>query len=511
MASNLIGNSLDQRPEDKNLGIAANLAYGLQHVLTMYGGIIAVPLILGQAAGLSSSEIGLLITASLFAGGLATILQTMGLPFFGCRLPLVQGVSFSGVATMVAIVGNGGMEAVLGSVMAASLIGLLITPLFSRITKFFPPLVTGIVITTIGLTLMPVAARWAMGGNSNAPDFGSMANIELAALTLVIVLLLSKVGSASISRLSILLAMIIGTAIAYCLGMTDFSKVSEGPFVALPTVFHFGYPTFQLAAIVSMFIVIMVTLVETSADILAVGEIIETKVDSRRLGDGLRADMLSSLIAPVFGSFTQSAFAQNVGLVAVTGIKSRFVVATGGLFLVTLGLLPVMGRVVAAVPASVLGGAGIVLFGTVAASGIRTLSKVDYRNNMNLIIVATSIGFGMIPIASPTFYDHFPTWFATIFHSGISSAAIMAITLNLVFNHLTAGNSDQQSVFVAGTERTLRYQDIALLHDGDYFLNGKLYDKNGIEVPVVAPEFHASAATGQTKISGIASAASHSG
>lgn len=491
MASNAIGNSVQQRPEDENLGIGANLAYGLQHVLTMYGGIIAVPLILGQAAGLSSGEIGLLITASLFAGGLATILQTMGLPFFGCQLPLVQGVSFSGVATMVAISGNGGMEAVLGSVMAASLIGLLITPVFSRITRFFPPLVTGIVITTIGLTLMPVATRWAMGGNSKAADFGSMANIELAALTLVIVLLLSKVGSATISRLSILLAMIIGTIIALCLGMTDFSQVGEGPFVAFPTLFHFGFPTFQIAAIISMFIVVMVTLVETSADILAVGEIIETRVDSRRLGDGLRADMLSSLIAPVFGSFTQSAFAQNVGLVAVTGVKSRYVVATGGLVLVSLGLLPVMGRIVAAVPSSVLGGAGIVLFGTVAASGIRTLSKVDYRNNMNLIIVATSIGFGMIPIASPNFYDQFPTWFATIFHSGISSAAIMAITLNLVFNHLTAGNSDQQSVFVAGTERMLRYQDIALLHDGDYFLNGKLYDAQGAEVPVITPELPA--------------------
>ncbi|WP_026620013.1 nucleobase:cation symporter-2 family protein [Ensifer sp. WSM1721] len=490
-----MANSADEllsqrRPEDEKLGIGANLAYGLQHVLTMYGGIVAVPLILGQAAGLSSSDVGLLITASLFAGGLATILQTIGLPFFGSRLPLVQGVSFSGVATMIAISGNGGLEAVLGAVMAASLIGLLITPVFSRITRFFPPLVTGIVITTIGLTLMPVAARWAMGGDAQAPDFGSPANIQLAAATLVIVLLLSKLGSAAVSRLSILLALIIGTVIAYFTGMADFSKVAEGPFFALPTIFHFGYPTFEIAAIVSMCIVIMVTLVETSADILAVGEIIETKVDSRRLGDGLRADMLSSLVAPIFGSFTQSAFAQNVGLVAVTGVKSRYVVATGGLFLVMLGLLPVMGRIVAAVPSAVLGGAGIVLFGTVAASGIRTLSKVDYTNNMNLVIVATSIGFGMIPIASPSFYEHFPAWFATIFHSGISSAALMAISLNLIFNHLTAGNSDQQSVFVAGTERTLRYQDIARLHDGDYFLNGKLYDAKGIEVPVIPSEVH---------------------
>ncbi|MGX9565925.1 MULTISPECIES: nucleobase:cation symporter-2 family protein [Pseudomonas] len=482
------------RPEDENLGVGANMAYGLQHVLTMYGGIVAVPLIIGQAAGLSPADIGLLIAASLFAGGLATLLQTLGLPFFGCQLPLVQGVSFSGVATMVAIVGSGpegGFRAILGAVIAASLIGLLITPVFSRITRFFPPLVTGIVITTIGLTLMPVAARWAMGGNSHAADFGSMANIGLAAVTLVLVLLLSKMGNATISRLSILLAMVIGTIVAVFLGMADFSSVSEGPMFGFPTPFHFGMPTFHIAAILSMCIVIMVTLVETSADILAVGEIIDTKVDSRRLGNGLRADMLSSMIAPIFGSFTQSAFAQNVGLVAVTGIKSRFVVATGGVFLVVLGLLPFMGRVIAAVPTSVLGGAGIVLFGTVAASGIRTLSKVDYRNNVNLIIVATSIGFGMIPIAAPNFYDHFPSWFATIFHSGISSSAIMAIILNLAFNHFTAGNSDQQSVFAAGTERVLRYQDLAALREGDYFSDGKLHDCDGNQIPVVAEPSHA--------------------
>ena len=487
--------STTQRPEDENLGLGSNLLYGLQHVLTMYGGIVAVPLIVGQAAGLSPADIGLLIAASLFVGGAATLLQTIGLPFFGCQLPLVQGVSFASVATIVAIVGanggEGGLPVVFGAVIGAAAIGLLITPIFSKITKFFPPLVTGIVITTIGLTLMPVAARWAMGGNSSAADFGSMANIGLAAFTLTTVLLLSKVGSATISRLSILLAMVIGTLVAVAFGMADFSKVSEGPLLAFPAPLHFGMPVFEVAAIISMLIVVMVILVETSADILAVRDIIDTKVDSRRLGNGLRADMIASVVAPLFGSFTQSAFAQNVGLVAVTGVKSRYVVATGGLILVTLGLLPIMGRVIAAVPTSVLGGAGIVLFGTVAASGIRTLAKVDYRNNMNLVIVATSIGFGMIPIAMPSFYHHFPAWFETIFHSGISSAAIMAILLNLLFNHFTAGNSDQQSVFVAGTERSLRYRDIAALHDGDHFIGGKLYDAQGNEVPLQDEDDHA--------------------
>lgn len=496
------------RPEDENLGVFANIAYGLQHVLTMYGGIIAVPLIVGQAAGLGPAEIGLLIAASLFVGGAATLLQTVGIPFFGCQLPLVQGVSFASVATVVAIVssheGASGLPVVFGAVIGASIIGLLISPIFSKIIQFFPPLVTGTVITTIGLTLMPVAARWAMGGNSRAEDFGSMTNIGLAGFTLLVVLLLSKLGNAAISRLSILLAMIIGTLVATALGLTNFSNVANGPIFAFPTPFHFGMPVFEVAAILSMLIVVLVILVETSADILAVGDIIDTKVDSRRLGDGLRADMASSIVAPIFGSFTQSAFAQNVGLVAVTGVKSRFVVAYAGLILVTLGLLPIMGRVIAAVPTAVLGGAGVVLFGTVAASGIRTLARVNYHNNMNLVIVATSIGFGMLPIAAPSFYHDFPSWFATIFHSGISSSAIMAICLNLLFNHFKAGNSDKQSVFAAGTERTIRHEDIACLSDGDYFLDGKLYDANGEEVKVERCKVRSSGsqAQGSASVSG---------
>ena len=477
------------RPEDERLSIGSSFAYGFQHVLTMYGGIIAVPLIVGQAAGLSPADIGILIAAALFMGGLATLLQTIGIPFFGSQLPLVQGVSFASVATMVAIVsGGGGLPAVFGAVIVSAAIGLLIAPVFSKIVRFFPPVVTGTVITTIGLTLMPVAANWAMGGNRTAENYGSMANIGLAAVTLALVLLLSKVGSATISRLSILLAMVGGTIIAVVTGMADFSKVGQGPIAAFPTPFHLGAPTFEVAAIISMVIVVLVILTETMADILAVGEIVGTKVDSKRIAAGLRADMGSSLVAPIFGSFTQSAFAQNVGLVAVTKIKSRYVVAAGGVILVILGLLPVMGRVVAAVPTAVLGGAGIVLFGTVAASGIRTLAKVEYKNNMNLIIVAASIGFGMIPIAAPTFYDQFPSWFSTIFHSGISSAAVMAILLNLLFNHLKAGNSENQSVFVAGTGRVIREEDLKCLEHGDRFENGKLIDCEGKEVPVQSSE-----------------------
>jgi len=474
-----------ERPEDENLGLGANLAYGLQHVLTMYGGIVAVPLIVAEAAGMAPSDTGLLITACLFMGGVATLLQTLGIPFFGSRLPLVQGVSFAGVATMVSILQTGGgIQGILGAVMASAVLGLIIAPIFSKVTRFFPPLVNGCVITVIGMSLIPVAAHWAMGGNARAADYGSMSNIGLAGIALASVLLLSKIGNAAISRLSILLAIVIGTVAAVLMGKADFSQVGQGPWFAIPQPLYFGWPVFDVAAILSMFIVILVILVETSADVLAVGDIVGTPVDSHRLGNGLRADMLSSIVAPVFGAFTQSAFAQNVGLVAVTGVKSRFVVAYSGLILITLGVLPVMGRVVACVPPSVLGGAGLVLFGTVAASGIRTLSKVEYHNNMNLIIVAASIGAGLLPVVAPKFYAHFPDWFATIFHSGISGAALVAVVLNLLFNHFKQGNSDQQSVFVAASERVLSEQVLASLYDGDVVIDGKLYDKDGKLVPI---------------------------
>lgn len=423
------------RPEDEQLGITKNFAYGLQHVLTMYGGIIAVPLIIGSAAGLKPAEIGTLIAASLFMGGVATLVQTLGFKYVGAKLPIVQGVSFAGVATMLAIINTGGsLPMVFGAVMVASLLGLILSPFFSRLLRFFPPVVTGSVITMIGLSLIPVSIRWIMGGNPKAPTWGDPGNVGLALATLFVILLLNMTRNPLVRRLAILIAMIIGTLIAAMFGMVDFSKVGTGAFFALPNIFQFGMPVFDMAAIISMSIVTLVIMTETTADILAVGEIVGTPVDERRVGDGLRADMLSSAIAPMFGSFMQTAFAQNVGLVAMTGIKSRFVVATTGAILVTLGLLPVLGRVVASIPMPVLGGAGIILFGSVAASGIRTLAKVDYNNQNNLIIVATAISIGLIPVVNNEFYEHFPSWVKTLFHSGISSTCITAILLNLLFN-----------------------------------------------------------------------------
>lgn len=473
-------------PENERLPLGKTFAFGLQHVLTMYGGILAVPLIISGAAGLSADDTAKLVTASLFVGGVATILQSAGLPFLGSRLPLIQGVSFTAVATMLAILaGGGGLEEVFGAIIAAGIIGFFIAPFFAKIIRFFPPVVTGTVIAAIGLTLFPVAANWAMGGDDTSDDYGSLINITLAISTFLVIMIFSKVGVAALSRLSILLGLAGGTVIAALMGHVNFSEVGNGSPVAFPTPMAFGVPTFDVAAILSMVVVILVIKTETAADLIAVGEIINTPVDSRRVADGLRADMLSSALAPIFGSFTQSAFAQNVGLVALTGVKSRWVVTAGGGIMVVLGLVPWLGQVVAAIPMPVLGGAGIVLFGTVAASGIRNLSAVKYEDNMNLVIVASALAFGMLPVVSPDFYANFPQWVQTMFGSGISSAAIVAFVLNIVFNEMKFGNSKDPSVFAAKPIRFLTRENLEALEDGDVFIDGKLRDCDGDEVPIV--------------------------
>src|SRR6478735_4772417 len=432
------------RPEDEMYGFGRLLAYGTQHILTMYGGVIAPPLIVGGAAGLSPGDMALLVTAGLFVSGLATLLQTLGIGPVGSRLPIVQGISLASVSTMVAIASEDGLRPVFGAIIVAGLIGLALSSFFAQLVRLFPAVVTGTIITVIGLSLMPVAFRWAMGNNSEAPDFGSMGNIGYAGLTLVIILVISRLFQGTLSRLSILIGLVAGTVIAAIAGKADFSKVGDADILALPPILHFGTPTFQVGAIISMTIVILVIMTETTADILAIGEIVGTKVDAKRVAAGLRADMAATTVAPLFGTFPASAFAQNVGLVALTGIKSRFAVAMGGLV-----LLLVVGAVVAAIPYPVLGGAGIVLFGSVAASGIRTLSRVDYHDNLNMVIVSVAVAVGIIPIAAPDFWEAFPQWLGVIMHSGISATAIVAVVLNVLFNEISFGKKPGASVMAA--------------------------------------------------------------
>ena len=413
-------------------------AFGLQHVVAMYAGAVAVPLIVGQAAGLSPADLAYLINAGLLVSGIATLIQCVGVWRFGVRMPLMQGVTFAAATPMATIAATGGgLPAIYGAVIVAGLVTIPAAPVFGKLIRFFPPVVTGTVILIIGVSLLPVAANWAAGG-VGAKNFGAPRNIALAAVVLAFVLLVQRFLNGFLGRAGVLLGILLGTLVAAAFGMTDFSSVGKADPVGISTPFHFGAPTFHASAIVSMLIVMLVAMTETTGDILAVGELTEREVSSRTLANGLRADAASTVLAGVFNTFPHTAFAQNVGLVGLTGVKSRWVVATSGGILVFLGLFPMAGAVVAAIPAPVLGGAGLVLFGTVAVSGIRTLSQVRLDDSGNMMIVAASLGVAMLPVCVPTFYDRLPESAQVVLHSGISAGAVTAIVLNLAFNGFRA-------------------------------------------------------------------------
>ncbi|MFJ9629867.1 nucleobase:cation symporter-2 family protein [Streptomyces sp. NPDC101175] len=428
-------------PVDEKPPVLKMATTGLQHVAAMYAGVVAPPLIVGAAVGLSGADLTFLTGACLFTAGLATFLQTLGIWRIGARLPFVNGVTFAGVAPMTAIAAStkdkaDALPVIFGAVIVAGLLGFLAAPFFGKAVRFFPPVVTGTVITLIGVSLLPVAFGWAQGPDPSAHDYGSAANLGPAAATLVIVLVLRRFTRGFTRQVAVLLGLLIGTLLAIPFGATDFGPVADADVIGFPSPFHFGAPRFQLAAIVSMCVVMVVSMTESTADMLALGEIVERPADEATIAAGLRADTLGSALSPLFNGFMCSAFAQNIGLVAMTRVRSRYVVATGGGFLVLLGLCPMAASLIAVVPRPVLGGAGVVLFGSVAASGIQTLVKAGLEQGDNVLIVAVSLAVGIIPITAPDFYHAFPQTLRIVLDSGISTGCVTAVALNLVFNHL---------------------------------------------------------------------------
>ena len=431
--------SSPERPEDEKLPPRLLFVYGLQHILTMYAGAVAPALVIGAAAGIANdpAAMGILVSGALLVAGIATLLQSVGHRRIGAQMPIVVACSFVPVSAITSLAaGENGenLPVAFGASMAAGLLALCLTPFFGQLIRFFPPVVTGTIITVIGVSLMPVAADWILEDDSVEPS-APLSNMALAGVTLAIILLGSRVLPGIWGRLSILFGLLLGTLLAVPFGMADFSRVGEADTVFDPTsLFYFGAPQFEITAIVTMCIIMLVVLTEGASHIIAVGEITGSKVDAKRISAGLRADVSGSILGPIFSATPTSSFAQNIGLLALTGIRSRYVVATGAGILLVLGMFPVLGGVMAAIPGPVLGGAGLVLFGSVAASGIKTLAKVDLNDNLNLVLVSSAIGVAIVPLAYPTFYEQLPETVEMIAHSGIIGAALVAVVLNICFN-----------------------------------------------------------------------------
>ncbi|MGG1678612.1 nucleobase:cation symporter-2 family protein [Neobacillus sp. NRS-1170] len=409
------------------------VSLGIQHVLAMYAGAVIVPLIIGGALKFNGEQLTYLVSIDILMCGIATILQVWQNRFFGIGLPIVLGCTFTAVGPIIAIGSQYGISAIYGSILLSGLFVILISGFFGKLIKFFPPVVTGSVVTIIGITLIPVAMNNIAGGQGS-PDFGSLSNISLAFGTLLFIILLYRFAKGFIRSISILMGLVAGTIAAAIMGKVNFTAVGDASWFHMVKPFYFGTPTFEVTPIITMTLVAIVSLVESTGVYFALSDITGKKLSEKDLTKGYRAEGLASIIGALFNAFPYTTYSQNVGLVQLSGVKGKNVIYTMGGILIFLGFVPKIAALTTVIPTPVLGGAMVAMFGMVIAYGIKMLSKVEFASQENLLIIACSVGMGLGVTAVPTLFDHLPESVKILTNNGIVAGSLTAIFLNIVFN-----------------------------------------------------------------------------
>ncbi|ATO44598.1 nucleobase:cation symporter-2 family protein [Loigolactobacillus coryniformis] len=407
-------------------------ALGLQHLLAMYSGSVLVPLLIGGALHFSASQMTYLVSIDIFMCGLATLLQIWTNRFVGIGLPVVLGCAVQAVEPLKMIGERFTIGTMYGAIIAAGAFVFLIAGAFSKIKRLFPPLVTGTLITVIGLTLIPVAFTNLGGGDASAKNFGSPDSLAVGFLTVLVILAVNVWGVGFIRQIAVLIGLLVGTIVAAFMGMVSLQPVAEASWLHFPQPFYFGAPHFEWSSILTMILVSLVSMVESTGVFFALGDITNRKIESSDLKKGYRAEALAVMLGGIFNTFPYTTFSQNVGLVQLSGIKTRKPIFYSAGFLILLGLLPKVGAMATIIPTPVLGGAMLVMFGMVAIQGIRMLRHVDFHNDKNVLIAALSIGLGLGVSVEPTIFQSLPTTLQLLLGNGIVMASLSAVLLNLI-------------------------------------------------------------------------------
>lgn len=421
---------------DEKIPMKEMIPLGLQHVLAMYAGAIAVPFVIGNAIGLSSAEIAIIVAADLFICGIATFIQSFGLTkHVGVRLPVTLGVAFMSVGPLIGIAKSGGIQTMYGSVIAAGIFMLLVSPFFGKLIKLFPKVLIGAIAIIVGITLIPVGFNNIVDGAEGGAE---PLSVLLALIVIIVVVIFNKFFKGFLQTLSILFAIIIGTVVAACMGLVDFTPVAEAAWFSVVQPFYFGLPQFEFGSAFTMIIISLVIMIESSGIFIAVSEICSTKITTKDVSRGLRAEGIATTLGGIFNAFPYTTFSQNMGLLTMTKITSRFVVSTAGIIFIILGLLPKFAALATIIPKPVFGSAMVVMFSMVIVAGINMLKKVDLNDNKNALILAVAIGLGVGTSVVPGFFDKFPELFKQVFgHSGIVIGALSGVILNMVLNFKT--------------------------------------------------------------------------
>ncbi|MFC9434735.1 uracil-xanthine permease family protein [Nocardia sp. NPDC057030] len=431
---------------DERLPFTHMLLLAWQHALVMYAGVIVVPIVVGTTLGLSAAELANLVSTDLVLAGIGTLLQALGLWKFGIRMPLVVGAASSGIVPMVLIGQSRGLPTVYGSLLVAGVIWVLVAPYFSRLLRLFPAVVTGTVIVLIGLTLIPVGVRLIAGSDPGDPGYGRLSHLALAGFTLASMVVFRRLFRGLLGQLAILLALVLGAIVGWSTGIGSLAHTGAGPIVGMMSPMHFGALQFHIPSILLFLVIVFVLMVEGAGQGLAVGEVVGKQVGPDDIARLLRVDGLLTALSGVFNGFVYTTFGQNIGLIALTKVRSRYPVAIVGVILLVLGIVQPVGRVAAAIPEPVIGAAAVLTFGALTVSGIQILARVDFDRSGNALIVMLSLSIGLIPAYAPRFYQHLPTMAEVVFHSGVATGTVLAVVLNLVFRVRRRDPGDARAV-----------------------------------------------------------------
>ena len=418
-------------PVDSKPPFGLTLLLALQHLLAALGGIIAVPLVIGNVLKLPTPDTIVLVNAALLVSGIVTIIQCRGIGPIGLRLPSVMGTSFTFVAAALAIgFSEHGVAGILGASLVGSLVMIIGSFFMPYVRKLFPPVVTGVVVVMIGLSLIPVAVDWFAGGQKGDVNYADPANLAMATFVLVLVVILVQWGKGIFSSAAIVIGMMVGYVVALILGWINFEAVKNAEIVAIPQPLHFGL-AFPISGIIGMSIAYLVTIVESSGNFLALGNATQTEITGKHLRGGVLCDGVGSAFAAIMSTTPFSSFAQNIGVISLTGVASRHVVTVMGVLLIFAGIFPWFGALIVSIPSPVLGGAGLMMFAMIIAAGIQMLDKVE-RSKRNGLIIAISIGCGLAVTTRPELLDKLPSFFKEVFGSGITVGSVLALVLNLI-------------------------------------------------------------------------------
>jgi NCS2 family nucleobase:cation symporter-2 len=406
---------------------------GIQHVLAMFASNVTPAIIIAGVAGLAGADKVFMIQMAMTFAGIATLIQTVGIGPVGARLPIVQGTSFAFIPVMIPIVKTAGMGALFGGVVIGGIFHFLLGTVIGRIRHLLPPLVTGLVVLTIGLALIPVGIKYAAGGVPliGKPEFGAFSHWFLALVVIFVTLGIKFFARSSMAPAAVLIGLVVGYLVAIPMGMTDFSRIGGAAWFALPEPMKFGFEV-NAAAVIGMCLMAIVSAIETVGDISGITKGgANREATDKEISGGTMADGVGTAIAGLFGALPNTSFSQNVGLIAMTGVMSRHVVTIGGIFLLAAGLIPKVGALIAAMPIAVLGGGVIVMFGMVASAGLRMLAEVK-MNRRNMIILAVSLSVGLGLQAVPEALQHLPKDATVLIASGLLPVAFLAVVMNMI-------------------------------------------------------------------------------